>query len=72
MTNLCTVNEDGSLTGTTLVANWINKTGATIIITDNGEFVDAGDNISVTLKGFNGNTEKYDVTFKDEARVSTV
>ena len=26
VTNLCTVNEDGSLTGTTLVANWINKT----------------------------------------------
>ena len=67
VTNLCNVNEDGSLTGTTLEATWINKTGATIIITDNGEFVNAGERISVTLKGFSDDTKKYDVTFVEQS-----
>ena len=40
VTNLCNVNEDGSLTGHTLTANWVKTDGATIIITNNGEFVD--------------------------------
>ena len=50
ITNLCTVNEDGSLEGKTLKANWLTKTGATIIITDSGKFVDAGAAINITLK----------------------
>ncbi len=40
VTNLCNVNEDGSLTGHTLTANWVETDGATIIITNNGGFVD--------------------------------
>ena len=61
--NLCNVNEDGSLTGTTLKANWLTKEGATIIITDNGEFVKAGNEIDVTLKDFNNGQNPINATF---------
>ena len=58
MTNLCTVNGDGSLTGYTLTANWLETDGATIIITENGKPVDISDpGNSITLKAFNGSEE---------------
>lgn len=65
--NLCTVNEDGSLEGKTLKANWLTKTGATIIITDSGKFVDAGAAIKITLKDYENNEIEYDVEFKKES-----
>lgn len=58
VTNLCTVNGDGSLTGYTLTANWLETDGATIIITENGKPVDISDpGNSITLKAFNGSEE---------------
>ena len=61
------MNEDGSLEGKTLKANWLTKTGATIIITDSGKFVDAGAEINITLKKYGDDTVQHNVTFEKES-----
>lgn len=65
--NLCTVNEDGSLKGKILKANWLTKTGATIIITDSGKFVDAGNEINIILKKYGDDIIQHKVTFEKKS-----
>lgn len=73
VTNLCNVNEDGSLTGHTLTANWVETDGATIIIMNDGQPVDIEDpENSIKLKAEGGNTEYSDVFEKKSPGIYSI
>lgn len=68
VTNLCTVGKDGSLTGHTLTANWVETNGATIIIMDDGQLVNVDDEKSdiKLIEAYRGE-ETYQGVFEKKA-----